>query len=106
METSLRFLRGLFGFQNRQLGQRRFHQRFPRRRQHFLCGAAKCRGGAWAWIGVEDVTKLHAEYQARGVTFRLPSPNYDWALEMQEDADRNVLRFGSEPLGRPLPIAN
>lgn len=30
-------------------------------------GIYLCRGGAWAWIGVEDAAKLHDEYVARGV---------------------------------------
>jgi len=56
------------------------------------------RGGAWIWIGVEDVEKLHEEYKARGVAIRLPPTNYPWALEMHvEDPDGNVIRFGSEP---------
>ena len=47
---------------------------------------------------MEDVEKLHEEYQLRGVAIRLPPTNFPWALEMQiEDPDGNVLRIGSEP---------
>jgi hypothetical protein len=56
------------------------------------------RGGAWAWIGVEDAQKLYEEYLERGVPIKLAPTNYPWALEMQvEDPDGNVLRMGSEP---------
>jgi hypothetical protein len=35
----------------------------------------------------------------RGVAIRMSLTNYSWALEFHaEDADGNVLRFGSEPL--------
>ena len=65
----------------------------------YLCRAGQGRGGAWAWIGVDDVQKVYEEYRRRGVPIKLPPTNYPWALEMQvEDPDGNVLRMGSEAL--------
>jgi len=64
----------------------------------YLCQGDQGQGGAWVWIGVEDVRKLHKELEASGVRIRLAPTNYSWALEMQiEDPDGNVLRLGSEP---------
>jgi catechol 2,3-dioxygenase-like lactoylglutathione lyase family enzyme len=59
--------------------------------------------GSWVWIGVGDVEPLFEEYLASGAAVRTAPTNFPWALEMQvEDADRNVLRFGSDPLdGEP-----
>jgi catechol 2,3-dioxygenase-like lactoylglutathione lyase family enzyme len=99
MQASLRFYVDLLGFKNAVWGTDDFTSVNRDRANLYLCRGGQGRGGAWAWIGVEDVTKLHAEYAARGVTFILPPTNYHWALEMQiEDPDGNVLRFGSEPL--------
>ena len=65
----------------------------------YLCKEGQGRGGAWAWIGVDDVQKVYEEYRRRGVPIKLPPTNYPWALEMQvEDPDGNVLRLGSESL--------
>ncbi len=64
----------------------------------YLCRQNQGRGGAWAWIGVDDVEALHAEYRSRGVAISQPPTEYPWALEMRlEDPDGNVLRIGSEP---------
>jgi len=88
----------VLGFQNASWGTEDFTNL---RRDHagiYLCQRGQGRSAAWAWIGVEDVEKLHEEYKSRGATFLLPPTNYPWALEMQiEDPDGNVLRFGSEP---------
>jgi predicted enzyme related to lactoylglutathione lyase len=63
----------------------------------YLCRGGQGQGRAWLWIGVEDVEKLHEEYEARGVAIRMPPTNYPWALEMHvEDPDGNVIRFGSD----------
>jgi catechol 2,3-dioxygenase-like lactoylglutathione lyase family enzyme len=64
----------------------------------YLCRGAQGRGGAWVWIGVDDVRKLFGVYKERGAIIRSEPTNHPWALEMQvEDPDGNVLRFGSEP---------
>ncbi len=98
MQASLRFYVDLLGFENASWGTDEFTSVNRDRAGIYLCQRGQGRGGAWVWIGVEDVEKLHAEYQARGVAIRLPPTNYRWALEMHvEDPDGNVLRFGSEP---------
>jgi len=88
----------VLGFENASWGSDDFTSVSRDRAALYLCQGAQGRGGAWVWIGVEDVEKLHEECKARGVTIQLPPTNYPWALEMQvEDPDGNVLRFGSEP---------
>lgn len=65
----------------------------------YLCRQGQGRGGAWAWIGVEDVLALYEEYRASGAKIVREPRNYPWALEMHvEDLDGNILRFGSAPL--------
>jgi predicted enzyme related to lactoylglutathione lyase len=99
IQASLRFYVDLLGFQNAGWGTDEFTSISRDRAGIYLCSGGQGRGGAWVWIGVEDVAKLHQEYQARGVPIRMPPTNFPWALEMQvEDPDGNVLRFGSEPL--------
>jgi catechol 2,3-dioxygenase-like lactoylglutathione lyase family enzyme len=98
MEASLRFYVDLLGFVNAPWGDDNFTCVTRDQASIYLCRQDQGRGGAWAWVGVEDVRALHAEYAARGAKFHLPPTNYPWALEMQlEDPDLNVLRFGSEP---------
>jgi catechol 2,3-dioxygenase-like lactoylglutathione lyase family enzyme len=98
MDASVAFYRDKLGFQNAPWGDGDFTSVNRDRAGIYLCRGGQGRGGAWAWIGVGDVDKLHEEYLSRGVTIRLPPTNYPWALEMQvEDPDGNVLRFGSEP---------
>src|SRR5713101_7739272 len=98
MQASLQFYVGALGFENASWGRDNFTSVSRDRAAIYLCQGDQGRGGAWLWIGVEDVDKLHEEYKARGVTIRLPPTDYPWALEMQvEDPDGNVIRFGSEP---------
>jgi catechol 2,3-dioxygenase-like lactoylglutathione lyase family enzyme len=52
------------------------------------------------WIGVEDVATLYEQCAARNVKIVQEPTNYSWAYQMiVEDLDRNLLVFGSEPLG-------
>src|SRR3984893_4567063 len=98
MPASLRFYVDLLGFQNASWGSDDFTHVSRDGAGIYLCQRDQGRGGAWIWIGVEDVLPLHEECAARGVTIRLPPTNFPWALEMQvEDPDGNVIRFGSEP---------
>ncbi len=98
MKASLRFYVDALGFENASWGTDDFTSIARDRAAIYLCQGAQGRGGAWIWIGVEDVEKLHEDLTARGVLIRLPPTNFPWALEMQvEDPDGNVLRFGSEP---------
>ena len=98
MQASLRFYRDVLGFENASWGDDHFTSLSHDGAAVYLCRGDQGRGGAWVWIGVEDVEKLYQECTARGVNIRLPPTNYPWALEMHvEDPDGNVLRFGSEP---------
>lgn len=56
-------------------------------------------GNAWVYVGVDNVDTLYHEIKERGGRIRQDPTNFPWAYEIQiEDLDRNVLRFGSEPL--------
>ena len=101
MQRSLHFYVDQLGFKNADWESNDFTSVNRDRAGIYLCRGGQGRGGAWVWIGVEDATRLHGELQARGVAIRMPLTNYSWALEFHvEDPDGNVLRFGSEPLGR------
>jgi catechol 2,3-dioxygenase-like lactoylglutathione lyase family enzyme len=99
MEASLRFYSGVLGFKNAQWGTDDFTSiNHPGGGAIYLCRGDQGLGGAWLWIGVDDVGKLHDELKARGIGIRLEPTNYPWAREMHvEDPDGNVLRFGSDP---------
>jgi len=98
MEASVRFYVDRLGFKSAPWGTNDFSHVSRDRAGIYLCRAGQGRGGAWVWVGVADVEKLHEEFKARGVAIKLPPTNYSWALEMQvEDPDGNVLRLGSEP---------
>jgi len=98
MEASLRFYVDVLGFENAGWGNDDFTCGWRDRAGLYLCRGDQGRGGAWVWIGVEDIERLHQESKTHGVTIRLPPTNRPWAVEMQvEDPDGNVLRFGSEP---------
>jgi catechol 2,3-dioxygenase-like lactoylglutathione lyase family enzyme len=97
MSASLKFYVDLLGFENVSWGTNDFTSVSRDRAALYLCRGDQGRGGAWVWIGVEDVARLHDEYKVRGVKVLLPPTRCPWALEMQvEDPDGNVLRFGSE----------
>lgn len=99
MAASLRFYVGLLGFQNASWGSEDFTSVNRDQAGIYLCRGGQGAGGAWIWIGVEDVAKLREEFAARGVAIRMEPRNFPWALEMHvEDPDGNVIRFGSEPL--------
>jgi predicted enzyme related to lactoylglutathione lyase len=65
----------------------------------YLAEGAQGGPGTWVWIGVHDVTRLHAEFVESGANIILPPTNYPHALEMRvKDMDEHILRFGSGPL--------
>lgn len=98
METALRFYVGALGFTNASWGNDDFTSVNRDRAGIYLCRGGQGRGGAWAWLGVDDVEIIYEDLKQRGVPIGLAPTNYPWAPEMQvEDPDGNVLRFGSEP---------
>jgi predicted enzyme related to lactoylglutathione lyase len=98
MQASLRFYVHALGFENASWGNDDFTSVTRDGTGIYLCRGGQGQGRAWIWIGVDDVEKLHQEYQTLGLKIRLPPTNYPWALEMQvEDPDGNVLRLGSGP---------
>jgi predicted enzyme related to lactoylglutathione lyase len=98
MEAAVAFYTSVLGFVNAPWGTGDFTGVNRDQAGIYLCRGAQGRGGAWIWIGVDDVEVLHRDLAARGVPILLPPTNYAWALEMQvQDPDGNVLRFGSEP---------
>jgi predicted enzyme related to lactoylglutathione lyase len=98
MKTALDFYVGLLGFEKASWSTDDFVSVNRDRAGIYLARADQGRGGAWVWLGVGDVRKLHEEFTARGVKILRPPTNYSWALEMQiEDPDGNVLRLGSDP---------
>jgi predicted enzyme related to lactoylglutathione lyase len=98
MEASLCFYVDVLGFQAAEWSDDDFTCVSREKAGIYLCQRGQGCGGAWAWIGVSDVERLHERYKALGAKVILPPTNYPWALEMQvEDHDGNVLRFGSDP---------
>ncbi len=98
MQRALDFYVGVLGFTNAPWGNDDFTSVNSGNRGIYLCRGAQGRGGAWVWVGCDDVRELHKQLVERGVKIVMPPTNFDWALEFQaEDPDGNVLRFGSEP---------
>jgi predicted enzyme related to lactoylglutathione lyase len=98
MEAALRFYVDKLGFSNASWGTDDFTSVNRDRAGIYLSRGSQGRGGAWVWLGVDDVEVIHLDLQRRGVPIRMAPTNYPWALEMQvEDPDGNVLRIGSEP---------
>ena len=103
MQASVRYYVESLGFQNADWGSDGFTSVNRDGAGIYLCRDAQGCNGTWAWVGVEDVQALYAEYRASGARIRHPPRNYSWAREMHvEDLDGHVLRFGSEPLKAPF----
>ncbi|MGH2566918.1 MAG: VOC family protein [Bacteroidota bacterium] len=99
MKASVQYYVDVLGFHNADWGSDDFTSVNRDSAGIYLCRGGQGCSGTWAWVGVEDVRALYAEYQASGATIRHAPRNYSWALEMQvEDPDGHILRFGSEPL--------
>src|SRR5690349_2991449 len=98
MQAALRFYVDILGFENAEWGSDDFTSVARGGGSLYLCHADQGRGGAWVWIGVDDVRPIYEDLKSRGVPVLLPPTNFPWALEMRvADPDGNVLRFGSEP---------
>ena len=97
MARSVAYYVDVLGFANAPWGTDEFTHVGCDGRGIYLCREGQGRGGAWVWVGVDDVRSLYSAYAARGATIRREPRNEPWGLEMQvEDPDGNVLRFGSE----------
>jgi predicted enzyme related to lactoylglutathione lyase len=100
MARSLRFYVEVLGFDAAPWGTEEFTFVGRDERGIYLCRGGQGQGGAWVWLGVDDVRALHRIHAERGAKIRMEPTNFPWALEMQvEDPDGNVLRFGSESEG-------
>jgi len=100
MRRSVRYYVDVLGFREADWGTDDFSYVGLDGRGIYLCRGGQGRGGAWVWVGVEDVRELFRLFRERGAIVRSEPENHPWALEMQiEDPDGNVLRFGSEPEG-------
>ena len=98
MQAALDFYVGVLGFTNAEWGTDEFTSVNRDRAGIYLCRGGQGRGGAWEWLGVDNVGVIHDELRERGVPIRMAPTNYPWALEMHlVDPDGNVLRLGSEP---------
>ena len=98
MARSVAYYVDVLGFTNAPWGTDAFTHVERDGRGIYLCREGQGRGGAWVWVGVNDVRALHAACRERGAIIRSEPANLPWALEMQvEDPDGNVLRFGSDP---------
>jgi catechol 2,3-dioxygenase-like lactoylglutathione lyase family enzyme len=99
MKASVRYYVDVLGFRRAGWGSLDFTHVSRDAAGIYLCRGAQGCEHTWVWIGVEDVSALHAEYRAVGAVIRHAPRNYPWALEMHvEDPDGHVLRFGSAPL--------
>src|ERR1700756_1458030 len=81
MSAALSFYVDSLGFKNADWGTEDFTNVWRDGASLYLCRGGQGRGGAWAWIGVEDAETVHRELRARGVAVRMPPTNYPWALE-------------------------
>jgi len=98
MARSLAFYTGALSFENAEWGGDEFTCISRDGASLYLSLGDQGRGGAWAWIGVEDARQLRGELHAQGVPKLSELSNFPWALEFHvEDPDANVIRFGSEP---------
>ena len=98
MGVAVRYYVEVLGFRNADWGDDDFTNVARDGASIYLCRGAQGHVGAWAWVGVDDVRALYAEYQASGAKIVQPPVNFPWALEIRvEDPDGNLLRFGSDP---------
>jgi catechol 2,3-dioxygenase-like lactoylglutathione lyase family enzyme len=67
-------------------------------------GSQGC-SATWLWIGIADADAFHEELIQRGANIRHPPTNYPWGSREVHvfDADRHVLRFGSEAVEHAVP---
>lgn len=98
MDRALAFYVDVLGFRNADWGNGDFTSVNRDDAGIYLCRQGQGAGCAWVWMGVADVDALHAELVAKGIAIRHGPVTYSYAREMHiEDADGNVIRFGSDP---------
>lgn len=76
MARALDFYVGKLGFANAEWGGDDFTLIERGGAAIYLCRGDQGRGGAWAWVGISDVTAFHAECVAAGVPVRMPPTSY------------------------------
>ncbi len=61
----------------------------------FLCEGCQGQSPTWVSVFIDDVDRLHAEYQRRGTTVVQPPTNYEWGMRemLVEDLDGHRLRM-------------
>jgi predicted enzyme related to lactoylglutathione lyase len=98
MQAALRFYVDVLGFRKADWSSDEFAGIGGDGASLYLSRGDQGRGGAWVWIGVDDVEAVHRRLQERGAAILLPPTDFDWARELRvADPDGNVLRIGSEP---------
>ncbi|MBY0503043.1 MAG: VOC family protein [Bryobacteraceae bacterium] len=99
MARALHFYVDLLGFRKVTWSDDDFASIYRDQAPIFLCRQDQGRGGAWIWIGVDDVHALYAHLLTQAVKIRMSPTLRPWAWELHvEDPDGNVIRFGSEPI--------
>lgn len=98
MQAALRFYVDILGFERAEWSSDDFAGLSRDGGSLYLCHGDQGRGGAWVWVGVNDVEAVYEELRARGAAILMPPTDFDWAREMRvADPDGNILRIGSEP---------
>ena len=98
MEAALRFYVDVLGFANAPWGDDVFTSVNRDGAGIYLCQGAQGRGGAWIWVGVDDVRALREHLRQHNWPVVMEPTNYPWALEIHVlDPDGNTIRFGSAP---------
>ena len=68
MARSVAYFVDVLGFEQAPWGNDDFSFVGRNGRGIYLCRGGQGRGGAWVWVGVDDVRALHREYAARGAS--------------------------------------
>ena len=83
MQAALAFYVDVLGFKNADWGSEDFTGLARDGGSLYLSLGDQGRGGAWVWIGVDDVRPLYEDLKARGIPILMPPTNFPWALEMR-----------------------
>src|SRR5947199_10650733 len=80
MEAALRFYVDKLGFSNASWGTDDFTSVNRDRAGIYLSRGSQSPGGAWVWLGVDNVEVIHLDLQRRGVPIRMAPTTYPSAL--------------------------